>query len=129
MPTGSIGRREQGERLRAVTRAEHLVALVLQQGGNAHADRVVVVDHENASFRHGHVPSPGAVSGPRDGPPSSGSERESGSRTVKVVPAPSVLSTSIVPPCCSTVCRAAASPTPVPVTDWTLLPRVNGSKM
>ena len=33
---------------------------------------------------------------------------------MKVLPAPSTLSTAIVPPCCSTSCRALASPIPVP---------------
>ena len=38
----------------------------------------------------------------------------SGSQRVKVVPSLSPLETVIEPPCCSTICRAIARPTPVP---------------
>ena len=37
-----------------------------------------------------------------------------GSRTVNVLPAPGVLRAVIVPPCCSAIIRAMASPRPVP---------------
>lgn len=47
-----------------------------------------------------------------------------GRRTVNVVVLSSMLSTRISPPCCSTMSRAPASPTPVPPTELeTLLPR------
>lgn len=53
-----------------------------------------------------------------------------GSRTVKAEPTPSSLSTLIVPPCCSTTCRALASPIPVPLMRPDTLPALrNHSKM
>jgi hypothetical protein len=37
-----------------------------------------------------------------------------GRQTVNVLPTPSRVSTPTVPPCCSTICRTAANPMPVP---------------
>src|SRR5579864_2994248 len=58
---------------------------------------------DNASFCGG---GPSSVEGPGSVP--------SGSLTVKVLPWPSSLSTSMRPACCSTTRRAVASPIPVP---------------
>src|SRR6185437_9032405 len=54
-----------------------------------------------------------------------------GSSTVNELPFPGALSTEISPPCASTICRASASPTPVPpmLASFGAAPRVNFRKI
>ena len=77
--------------------------------GDERRERRLVVDDEHAPRRQRGGRR--AVGGCRASPPKLGAD---GSRTVNVVPTPTVLCTSIVPPCRSTSDLTIASPRPVP---------------
>ena len=68
-------------------------ALVPEQRAQHPPDVGLIVHQEDLGRRHAHRPR---------------------SFTTNVAPPPGVGSTSIVPPCSSTVCRTSARPSPVP---------------
>ena len=78
----------------------HVVAGVGQRADEALAERIVIVDHQNASHLH-YLPTL-----PTDG--------TTGSVTRKVAPRPGAETASIRPSCASTTLRTIARPRPVP---------------
>src|SRR5205814_7532908 len=101
---GGARRAQEVQRLAAVARLGHPVALVLEDPGHGVADVEVVIDDQDQRPFLGHAASvlDDTV------PPSTGNS------TVKVAPSPRRLSTEMAPPCASTIWRAMYSPSPKP---------------
>src|SRR5437870_1240943 len=107
----------------AVARRQHGAAGALERIRHGGTERQVVLhDQQRLPSLCSHVHAPVLR-------PSSGGAASS-SRTVKVLPTPSWLSTPMLPPCCSTIWWAPVRPMPMPaMRPTTLLPRWNRSKM
>ena len=102
------------DRLLAVRRGLHLVAVGLEAGPQRAPDLRFVVDDEHA----GHAPrsvAPRAASTERSGPTSPGVEPSgAGSSNTTDTPPVGAPSIRIRPPCARTIARAIVSPSPLP---------------